>query len=76
LNSAAGSIYQLARQALHGTIPNHLCGREEEQQTLINFLDESLARKKSCSLYISGAPGTGKTACLMKTLETPKVSIL
>lgn len=34
---------------------------------------KTLVNKKSASLYMSGAPGTGKTACLMKALDELQV---
>ncbi|CAH1104483.1 unnamed protein product [Psylliodes chrysocephalus] len=58
------TIYQCARQALHGSLPSELPGREIELKQLKDFIEEHLKNKASGSLYVSGPPGTGKTACL------------
>ncbi|XP_043288269.1 cell division control protein 6 homolog [Venturia canescens] len=56
--------YQNARRALHSSAPENLPGRESELSQLRTFLSEHLASESSGSLYVSGPPGTGKTACL------------
>lgn len=38
--------------------------RGEQYEAIIDFLDENMLQEKSCSLYITGPPGTGKTAQL------------
>lgn len=43
-----------------GNIP--LPGREEEIEKIYNFIEDSLTKKQFKILYISGSPGTGKTA--------------
>lgn len=58
--------YQKARKILNTTETKNLPGREKEYTVITNFLLENLKNKTSGSLYISGAPGTGKTACLTK----------
>ncbi|CAG9858397.1 unnamed protein product [Phyllotreta striolata] len=58
------SAYQYARQALHGTFPTEMPGREKELAKLKSFIDEHLKHKTSGSIYVSGPPGTGKTASL------------
>ncbi|VVC95060.1 cell division control protein 6 homolog [Leptidea sinapis] len=52
---------------------NPLTCREDEIQFLESFLTEHLEKAESASLYISGQPGTGKTACLSYILQLPKV---
>lgn len=42
----------------------------------LNELEDFLSGKTSCSMYISGLPGTGKTAALTHVLENQKVSLL
>ncbi|XP_059059438.1 polycomb group protein Psc-like [Achroia grisella] len=49
-----------------------LTSREKEIQWLDNFLNEHLQSEKSASLYVSGQPGTGKTASLSYTLHLDK----
>ena len=50
-------------------MPQQLVSREEEIKTIQKFIDKAVIQAKSGSMYISGAPGTGKTACLMKIIE-------
>lgn len=58
--------YRNARKALHNSAPDNLPGRESELQKLEEFMEEHLKNETSGSLYVSGPPGTGKTACLSK----------
>lgn len=62
-----------ARTALHTHANTNLPGREEELGKLNGFIQNHLQDKTSGSLYISGPPGTGKTACLTKVLEQPEL---
>ncbi|XP_053983074.1 cell division control protein 6 homolog [Hylaeus volcanicus] len=64
--------YRSARKALHSSVPETLPGREAELAKLQEFLDEHLKTESSGSLYVSGPPGTGKTACLSKLTMQPK----
>lgn len=54
--------YQSAKKALHTAIPERIMCREKEMAEVNNFLDSHLTENGAGSLYISGAPGTGKTA--------------
>ncbi|KAJ1988477.1 AAA ATPase [Dimargaris cristalligena] len=45
--------------------PSCLVGRESEQQTIRQFLTNHVVGNQPNSLYISGQPGTGKTASLL-----------
>uniref|UniRef100_A0A2A4JC29 Cell division control protein n=1 Tax=Heliothis virescens TaxID=7102 RepID=A0A2A4JC29_HELVI len=49
-----------------------LTSRENEIEWLDNFLTEHLEKEQSGSLYVSGQPGTGKTASLSYILNLPK----
>ncbi|KAK1116848.1 hypothetical protein K0M31_018010 [Melipona bicolor] len=60
--------YRNARKALHSSVPETLPGRENELQKLQEFMEEHLKNETSGSLYVSGPPGTGKTACLSKLI--------
>ncbi|KAF4518031.1 hypothetical protein B566_EDAN009264 [Ephemera danica] len=66
--------YSVARQALHSSQPSFLPGREKQLEALRDFLLARLENKEGArgSLYISGAPGTGKTASVNLTLEHNK----
>ncbi|KAK3927264.1 Cell division control protein 6-like protein [Frankliniella fusca] len=62
-----------ARTALHTHAQTSLPGREEELGKLNDFIQSHLTDNKSGSLYISGPPGTGKTACLTNVLGQPQL---
>ena len=62
--------FQEARAALHTGTPSELLCRETQVQTMEAWLDQHLVSGNSGSMYISGAPGTGKTATLTHLLET------
>jgi len=64
------SHYQKARQALHTSSPRELLCRESQVKSMSDWLDSHLVDGKPGSLYVSGAPGTGKTATLNYLLET------
>ncbi|XP_074835157.1 cell division control protein 6 homolog [Carettochelys insculpta] len=64
-----GSCYQQVKRVLHTAIPDRLLAREKEMDTIRCFLKEHVCGEKPGSLYISGAPGTGKTACLSRILQ-------
>lgn len=66
--------YQTARKALHSTTPSTLPGREKELKELEEFIKEHLEKQSSGTLYISGPPGTGKTASLSLILQKEEVS--
>ncbi|KAL6252152.1 hypothetical protein P5V15_000016 [Pogonomyrmex californicus] len=65
--------YQNARKALHSSTTEDLPGREEELARLQKYLLEHLNQGMSSSMYISGPPGTGKTASLSKLMQLPDV---
>uniref|UniRef100_A0A8C6Y4E2 Cell division control protein n=1 Tax=Naja naja TaxID=35670 RepID=A0A8C6Y4E2_NAJNA len=69
-----GTCYQQAKSLLHTAVPDQLLARDKETGILQRFLLEHVCRKKPGSLYISGAPGTGKTACLNRALLDLKVT--
>ncbi|XP_019362421.1 PREDICTED: cell division control protein 6 homolog [Gavialis gangeticus] len=64
-----GSCYQQVKRVLHTAVPDRLHAREKETDFIKQFLKEHVCGEKPGSLYISGAPGTGKTACLSKILQ-------
>ncbi|KAM8946201.1 cell division control protein 6 homolog [Pelodytes ibericus] len=67
-----GSCYQQAKHALNTAVPERLLAREKETEAIECFLKKHISGEKPGSLYISGAPGTGKTACLNKLLQENK----
>lgn len=68
------SHYQVVKQALHTAVPKRLLSREAERDVIVSFLQRHVVPGKPASLYISGAPGTGKTACLNCVLQEHMVS--
>ncbi|BHF61306.1 AAA ATPase [Sparganum proliferum] len=57
-------------QALHTGELDKVIGREKEIGFLRKLLEDCISQKKSASLYISGAPGTGKTATVTQEVQT------
>ncbi|NXJ58458.1 CDC6 protein, partial [Spizaetus tyrannus] len=63
-----GTCYQQVKRALHAAVPDRLYAREKEMGIIRQFLREHVCGCQPGSLYVSGAPGTGKTACLSRVL--------
>ncbi|KAM0721845.1 hypothetical protein Q7P37_002770 [Cladosporium fusiforme] len=63
--SAGASVYNQARQLFSRCAnPGKLVGRDEERQQLSSFVDNSVNSDSAGCLYVSGPPGTGKSALL------------
>ncbi|KAL9944815.1 AAA ATPase [Verticillium nonalfalfae] len=61
--AAQQTVYHHARQLFaRGADPGQLVGREEEKARLSKFVDQCSSSAASGCLYISGPPGTGKSA--------------
>jgi len=58
------------------SLPNELIGREDEITVITEFIKKCTSTNKSSSLYISGAPGTGKTACVKTICKNSQVKEL
>ncbi|XP_031418192.1 cell division control protein 6 homolog [Clupea harengus] len=69
LFSEQKSQYQSVKQALHTAVPERLHSREAERAAIVSFLESHVVPGLPSSLYVSGAPGTGKTACLNCVLQ-------
>lgn len=65
----AKSLFQRGSQVSHSSGESHLVSREKEASILNDFLIENYSKKCSNSLYISGPPGTGKTAQVSLSLD-------
>ncbi|XP_065507309.1 LOW QUALITY PROTEIN: cell division control protein 6 homolog [Caloenas nicobarica] len=63
-----GTCYQKAKRVLHAAVPERLHARDKEMGVIRQFLRDHVCECRPGSLYISGAPGTGKTACLSRVL--------
>ncbi|XP_018530525.1 cell division control protein 6 homolog [Lates calcarifer] len=72
---AEKSRFQSVKQALHTAVPERLLSREAERASIRSFLEEKVLQSLPGSLYISGAPGTGKTACLNCVLQEMKAEL-
>ena len=55
-------------------MPERLHSREAERAAIVSFLESHVVPGLPSSLYVSGAPGTGKTACLNCVLQEREVS--
>lgn len=61
--SAAQTVYHQARQLFSRSVdPGHLIGRDDERNRLREFLDQCETSQRHGCLYVSGPPGTGKSA--------------
>ena len=71
-----GLCYHQVKQALHTALPDRIVCREDEYATVKDFLDKHTRDRTAGSLYISGAPGTGKTAVLSHTMQRLQVNVM
>ncbi|KAG0426121.1 hypothetical protein HPB47_026752 [Ixodes persulcatus] len=74
LAKADTSLYQKAKRTLTAERDVTIVGRQKEVELIGSFLRRHLEAGSSASMYISGAPGTGKTACLSRVLEAVKAT--
>lgn len=63
-----------ACKALHSSAPKRLPGREDKLEYIKDYLLKHSRDETSGSLYISGPPGTGKTASINVALSDPEVN--
>lgn len=60
-------VFADAKRRLHTSeVPKKLLKRENEYKEIYDFVLEGVKNKISQALYISGVPGTGKTASVLK----------
>ncbi|KAK0119159.1 AAA ATPase, variant 2 [Cadophora gregata] len=65
------TIYSKARQLFtRSTEPGRLVGRESEREELSSFVRESIAKTSGGCTYVSGPPGTGKSAMVNEVTES------
>ena len=65
-----------AKKSLSTSVPDEVVGRSKELEAMRAFLKgawQDKKKKPKRSLYVSGAPGTGKTACLKYLLDVKGV---
>ncbi|SMR55422.1 unnamed protein product [Zymoseptoria tritici ST99CH_1A5] len=66
----ATSVYNQARQIFtRSSNPGKLVGRDEERAQLSEFISTASAAKSTGCLYVSGPPGTGKSALLDEVIR-------
>lgn len=64
--------YHHVKQMFHTAKPDRIVGRDVEITEVHSFLDCHMTEKTGGSLYVSGAPGTGKTAVLTHIIDELK----
>ena len=77
-------IFGKIKAALSLENPGEILGREKEAKEIKDFVTEAIKDEMGCSLYISGQPGTGKSATInniidqinFKKLKTQKGTII
>ncbi|KAL8910858.1 MAG: hypothetical protein Q9171_003896 [Xanthocarpia ochracea] len=71
------SPFQLARSTLHvSSIPATLPCREDEFNTVYTHLEAAITAGSGACIYISGTPGTGKTATVREVVSQLNASVL
>lgn len=62
--------YALARERLHvSAVPDSLPCREEEFMTIMGYIESAIQEATGTCVYISGVPGTGKTATVLEVIR-------
>ncbi|KAF1358022.1 cell division control protein Cdc6 [Lizonia empirigonia] len=73
--STAPTVYNEARQVFaRGSAPAVLFGRDTERTELQNFISTRTKTRKSGCIYVSGPPGTGKSAFVSDVCRTVAAS--
>ena len=69
-SSLLDSPYKLAQQNLHvSAVPSSLPCREEEYNTILEYLEGAIDEGVGACIYISGVPGIGKTATVREVVR-------
>lgn len=64
------TIYNIARQAFtRSSDPGMMVGREDERKELREFIDSCIEDGKGGCTYVSGPPGTGKSATVSEIIS-------
>lgn len=65
------TVYSKARQLFtRSTEPGRLVGREAEREELSSFVRDCIAKTSGGCTYVSGPPGTGKSAMVSEVTES------
>lgn len=71
------SPYQVARSTLHvSAIPHALPCRESEFETVHSQLEAAITAGTGACIYISGTPGTGKTATVREVVASLQAAVV
>ncbi|KAG5276039.1 hypothetical protein AALO_G00127230 [Alosa alosa] len=66
-----GNVLEVARARLHvSSVPESLPCREQEFQDIYNFVESKVIDGTGGCMYISGVPGTGKTATVHEVIRS------
>ena len=69
-SSLLDSPYKVAQANLHvSAVPTSLPCREEEYNQILEYLEAAIDEGTGCCIYISGVPGTGKTATVREIIR-------
>jgi origin recognition complex subunit 1 len=70
-SSMLDSPYKIAQANLHvSAVPSSLPCREEEYNTILEQLELSIDEGTGACIYVSGVPGTGKTATVREVVRS------
>jgi cell division control protein 6 len=73
--TAVNSIYNDARKLFKGSVQSSkIIGREKEKLEIANFIEKRFKSKSSGCIYVSGPPGTGKSAMINEICEELKAN--
>ena len=73
----ATSPFQVARARLHvSALPTTLPCREEAFEAVYSHLEAAISDGSGCCIYISGTPGTGKTATVREVIAHLDAAVL
>ncbi|KAI4164769.1 MAG: hypothetical protein LQ342_001744 [Letrouitia transgressa] len=71
------SPFQIARNSLHvSSVPDALPCRSDEFSTVYAHLEAAISAGSGACIYISGTPGTGKTATVREVVAQLNASVL
>eukprot|EP00123_Amoebidium_parasiticum_P009348 comp19413_c0_seq1/m.22492 comp19413_c0_seq1/g.22492 ORF comp19413_c0_seq1/g.22492 comp19413_c0_seq1/m.22492 type:complete len:737 (-) comp19413_c0_seq1:607-2817(-) len=74
-NTAGETVYEQARMKLHvSAVPDTMPCREDEFAEIQGFVEGKIVNCESGSMYISGVPGTGKTATVHEVMRRLQAS--
>ncbi|KUJ22363.1 cell division control protein Cdc6 [Mollisia scopiformis] len=69
--ASISTVYSKARQLfIRSSEPGKLVGREAEREELSSFIERGIEKTSGGCIYVSGPPGTGKSAMVNEVTET------